>query len=443
MSVALREILARMGIGFAVVAGVVLTLAIALLVTVQPALALAVSGAVLVMVLALLNPVTLPLLAMPLIVVVQRVAGGGVDLPIADVAVGLAFWPAVLLSPRPFSPELRRLLWLNAIFQAATLFTVIANPFLANTIDWFHNWLLVGGALVVGWAVGRGGAARLGMWLFFTAVAILAVLGLVEAGLRYVRGDFQPLYPSWPFPMHKNYFGSLMSFAALVLYARPSWIGMPRWLSYAAFWLCAGAMGVSQSRQAIVALAVGLFIIAFRGQGERRRGWLGAFLGVPALAIVASLVRDQVAEDNEHNSFYQRLEWYGQSLENWQTSPLFGLGLRYWTEGRGLHNFHPPQVFLEVLATTGVVGLTGFVVMMAGMVLALWRLPGVTGNLALALLAARLVQGQLDIFWLSPTTSIPFLLIGVLLGVIEYQRRRRDPEMSRFRSVETPVRART
>lgn len=413
-----REALGRVALGAAALVAAVIAVVLALAIPEHPELALGGAAALLLITLALINPVTLPILAMPSIVVVHRVGGAGVDLPLADIAVGLAFWPALLLSPRPFSPALRQLLWLNVIYQALTLFTVIANPYWANTIDWFHNWLLVSGALVVGWAVGHTGHARWGTWLFLTAVSLLAALAVLEAGVNYARGNFEPLYPSWPFPMHKNYFGSLMSFAALVLYAQPPWLRMPGWATFGLFGLCVVAMGASQSRQAIVGLAVGLFVLALRGRAERRRGWLGAILGVPALIVVATLVRDQVAEGDEHNSFFQRLEWYSQSIDNWQSSPIFGLGLRYWTEGRGLHNFHPPQVFLEVLATTGVVGLVGLIIMFGGMLVTLWRLPGVTGTLALALLVARLVQGQLDIFWLSPTTSIPLLLIGVALGVL-------------------------
>ncbi len=45
----------------------------------------------------------------------------------------------------------------------ATLFTVVANPYLLNAVEWFHAWLLVAGALVVGWAVGRAGYARAGL----------------------------------------------------------------------------------------------------------------------------------------------------------------------------------------------------------------------------------------------------------------------------------------
>lgn len=420
MTLAWRAVATRVGIGGLVLGALLIALVVAWLVPQQPMVALGLAAVVLVAVAALAQPVTLPLLAMPLIVVAVRVGGGGVDLPVGTLALALALAPAFVFGGRPHSPHLRQLLWLNAVYQGATLFAVLANPFLANAVDWFHSWLIVSGALLVGWAAGRGGAGRTAVRLFLVAVVVVALGGLAEGLVRYSQGNFAALFPNYPFPMHKNYFGTLVCFGALIFFARPSWLGMSRGVAVSGFVVCLAAMGVSQSRQAIVALAVGLVVIAIRGRGERRRAWLGALIGVPALYFVATLVREQIASGNQHNSFFQRLTWYGESIDKWRESPLFGNGLRYWTTGQHPGAFQPPQVFFEVLATAGIVGLLGFLVMSVGFVLVLWRLPGLTGSLALALVLARLVQGQLDIFWLAPTTAIPFLLAGVCLGVLSH-----------------------
>ena len=42
---------------------------------------------------------------------------------------------------------------------------MIANPYRANVVEWFHCRLLTVGALVVGWSIGREGHARLGLTL--------------------------------------------------------------------------------------------------------------------------------------------------------------------------------------------------------------------------------------------------------------------------------------
>ncbi|WP_170955524.1 O-antigen ligase family protein [Ornithinimicrobium cerasi] len=386
---------------------------------------------ILVAVAGLAQPLLLPLLAMPFIVVGARVGGGGLDLPLGTLMLGLAFLPAVVFAARPFSPTLLRMLWLNAVYQAATLFTLVANPFLANGVDWFHSWMIVSGALVTGWAVGRGGAATLGVRLFLGAVVVIAVLGVGQGLMRYAQGNFAALFPSLPFPMHKNFFGTLVCFGALIFFARPSWLRMGKGVAVAGFLICVAAMGVSQSRQAIVALAVGLLLIAIKGRGERRRAWLGALIGIPALYFVATLVREQIVSGNQHNSFFQRLTWYGDSIDKWRESPVFGNGLRYWTQPQHPGAFQPPQVFFEVLATAGIVGLVGFLIMAAGFVVVLWRVPGLTGSIALALVVARLVQGQLDLYWVAPTTAIPFLLTGVFLGVLERQSVQVHPERAR------------
>src|SRR5690606_28856866 len=88
-------------------------LGIGYLVPQQPNLALLLAFAVMVLGATIAQPALLPILAMPLLIVVVRVGGGGVDLTVSDFVLGLVFWPALLLSPKPFSRELRHLLWLN------------------------------------------------------------------------------------------------------------------------------------------------------------------------------------------------------------------------------------------------------------------------------------------------------------------------------------------
>jgi hypothetical protein len=39
------------------------------------------------------------------------------------------------------------------------------------------------------------------------------------------------------------------------------------------------------------------------------------------------------------------------------------------------------------------------------------------GSLALAVLVSRFVQGQLDLFWVAVQGSIPFVVLGICLGV--------------------------
>lgn len=404
-------------------AAVALALAVGYAVPHQPTLVVAGVALLLVGTVALTQPLLLPLLAMPLVVVVARAGGGGIDLTISDLVLGLAFWPAVIFAPRPFSEPLRQLLWLNVFYQAMTLFTVIANPFAANVVEWFHAWLIVSGALVVGWAVGATGHARVGLTLFLLACLGLALPAIAQGLLQYVTGNFAPVYPRWPYGMHKNFLGTLLGFAAVLAYARPSWMGWARGPALGAFWVFVLAILVVQSRQALVGLAIALLVIALRGQGERRRSVI-VLLGVlPLLGVVFTLARDQIQDGNIHNSWFQRLDWYAESYRVWESRPVTGYGLRYWTQEAAPTAYQPPNAFLEVAASAGAVGLLGFLIFVAGALWVLWRVDPVYGTLAFALVLSRLVQGQFDLFWISIGVSVPFLLAGVCLGAHRAEER--------------------
>lgn len=407
--------------------------------TTRPAMALLAAVVVALAGATVAQPAMIPALSFGLVVVTARVTLGPVDLSVSDVALGISFWPAVLMARRPFSRELRQLLWLNAIYQATTLFTVVYNPFTANTVEWFHAWLLVSGALIVGWAVGRSGLAKQALTLLLIASGMLALGTVVQGLAQWAAGDFSPVFPQWPYPMHKNAIGCILAFSALIAYARPSWLGWPRWAAAVMFWLSVGGIAAAQSRQAMVGLAVGLVVVSLRSHTERRRSLLILIGIVPLLAVVATMVRDQLASDNIHNSAFQRLTWFEESIEAWLQNIWVGMGLRYWYTDPQF-NFQPPNGVLEVLATSGVVGLTGFVLMIVGSLAILWRMDRTYGTLAFALLLSRVVQGQLDLFWVAVQTSIPFLVAGVCVGLAA--RAKEDAPLPPARALPDPLMAR-
>lgn len=395
----------------------VLGLSVGRVIPSQPQIAIVAALAVLALGVTAAEPAAIPLLAMPLLPVVYRVGGGGLGLSVSDVALFAATLAALVFAPRPFSPALRNLLWLNALYQFATLFTVIANPYPANVIEWFHAWMLVSGALIVGWTLGSRGFGAHALTILLLTASALALVVVVQGAVQFAQGDFAAVYPSWPYGMHKNFAGCVLGFAAVIAYARPAWMGWTRGWALTVFWLTAVALMLTQSRQAIVALAVALLVIAFR-RGELQRRSRAILLAViPALAIVTVLIRDQVDSGNQFNSVFQRLTWYEDSLAAWGRSPWVGNGLRYWSQGIGGLDFQPPQVFLEVLASAGVIGVVAFVGFMLGTLILLWRAEPVFGTLAAALVLERFVQGQFDLFWVAVQVSIPFAVVGICLGV--------------------------
>jgi polysaccharide biosynthesis protein PslJ len=398
---------------------VVLVIALVMLgaaVPTRPAMALAASLAVLILGLSAYQPTLLPLVSMATLLVVYRVYLPGVDLSLSDLLLFLAFWPALVFARRGYSREMRTLLWLVVIYQVSTLFTVIANPYLDNTVNWAHSGLLTAGALVIGWAIGRQGQARLGLTLLLVVGGVLAVSTIVQGVLQYAGGDFSAVYTSWPYPMHKNFVGGTLAAVAVIAYVHPPWMGWSRGAALTLFWLCPAAILLAQSRQAIIALGVTLLFIVLRRDPERSRSKLVLATLPPSVILVAITVRDQLESGNRFSSVSQRFTWFQDGLEVWQTSPIFGVGLRWWYTDRFDTRFHPPNAEMEVLTTAGMVGLLGFLALMIGTLATLARLDPRYGTLAVAIVLNRFVQGQLDLFWVSVGVSVPFLVAGICLG---------------------------
>lgn len=385
-------------------------------VTSRPEVAGLVAIVVLVLGLTLVEPVTVPLLSLPLLVIVTRFGAGGIDVSVSDFVLGIALWPALLLARRPFTAELRALLWLAGLYQFATLCTVLNNPYAANVVEWFHAGVLVAGGLLVGWIVGRHGYARLGLRLLLLSILVISLATVVEGALEVAAGRLGPVYPTWPFPMHKNFAGTVAGIGAGIVYARPTWLGWGRKLSWAIFSVMALALLLTQSRQALIGLAAAIFILVLRGKGEHRRSKLVLLLVVPAVVFVTKLVQDQVESGNQFNSVFQRLTWFEDSFAVWATDPWFGVGLRWWYTDRFPVTFQPPNAEVEVLTSAGVVGLAAFVVLMVGALVVLARLDPVYGTLALTVLVNRLVQAQFDLYWSAVQASLPFVVIGIALG---------------------------
>lgn len=360
------------------------------------------------------KPMAIALMAMPALFIVERVGFGGLELSVSDVVLAAAFGTAVLLGTRPYSRPMRQLLWLNLFYQFTTLFTVIVNPYPANTFEWFHAWLLVSGALVVGWALGRAGFARLALLLIVGAACVIAVGTALTALLQYASGNFSAVYPSIPLPMHKNFAGTAMAFAAVIAYVNPVWISWSKNSARLVFWLLLIAIVMTQSRQALIGIIFAVVLVAARrGSGGHSRFVL--FLVIPGIWLVVAMVIEQVESQNKFNSVFQRVEWAREVYALWKLSPVFGHGLRYWYSDTTAP-FQPPQAEIEMLASAGVVGLLGFAVMWIGVVLVLWHVDPRFGTLALAVTLSRLVQAQFDLFWVAAQVSIPFVIAGICLG---------------------------
>lgn len=370
------------------------------------------------------TPLAIALFAMPGLLVSQRIGLGGGDLSVSDAALAAAFGTAVLLGRRPYSSPLRKLLIINLVYQFATLLTVVVNPYPLNTIEWFHAWLLVSGALIVGWALGAAGYARLALSLIVLTASVFAAVTIGQAVFQYAVGNFSPVTPTWPFPMHKNFIGTVLAFGAIIAYLNPDWVGWTKGWARLAFLLMTVGIVVAQSRQALIGLFAAIIVAVLRRSTTGRSRWVLLLL-IPVAWLVISMVVEQVESQNRHNSVFQRVEWFREVYHFWRESPIFGHGLRYWYNPGELP-YQPPQAELEVLASAGVVGLIGFLVMWIGVLVVLWHVDPRFGTLAVAVLICRLVQSQFDLFWVAVQVSVPFVVAGICLGAMDHERRSRD-----------------
>jgi hypothetical protein len=383
--------------------------------------AAAIGGLVIGATLTRTHRMAIPLMAMPALFIVERAGFGGGDLTVSDVALTAAFGVAILLGDRAYSAPVRRILILNIIYQFATLLTVIVNPYVQNTVEWLHAWMLVSGALIVGWVLGAAGLARHALILMMASGAILAIGTIVTAALQYAHGDFSAVYPAWPLPVHKNFAGCVLAFVFLIAFTNPPWAAISRWTARWLMVLLAAAIIMTQSRQAWIGLLVSLLVLVVR-RGARGHMMFIAVLAVPGLWLIAQTVFDQIGSQNRFNSYFVRIDWIRATYALWKMYPFFGRGLRYWYVDPTF-TWQPPQGEFEVLASAGAVGLLAFIVMWVGIVVILWRVDALYGGLALAVVVSRLTQAQFDLFWVSAQVSIPFVIAGICLGAQAYAAR--------------------
>jgi hypothetical protein len=358
----------------------------------------------------------IPILATPATLLVVR-AGGGSGLSASDLVLFLATACALTVFQLREAPEIRKLLWVLCFYQATTVLAVVDNPYRANIIEWIHEAFLVGGSLIVGWVVGRAGRARPAVAVFLLGSCFIGLWACLQTATHH----FQPAY--LPGGMQKNYIGDMLCFAVILAYARPAWCRFRtlRW-PRAAIVICLLGILSAQSKQAMISCAVAIVFMAIRDRGLGRRSRVLLLSLVPIMVIAYETVSHEFVSNNRFNSVHQRQTWFKLSVQVWHTSPVVGVGFRWWYTNRFSADFQPPNGVFEMLTSAGVIGLVGFIVLTFGALVILWQVPRPLGTLAVAVLVARFIQGELDIFWVGAEGSIPWLISGLVLGVAALQR---------------------
>jgi type IV secretory pathway TrbL component len=86
----------------------------------------------------------------------------------------------------------------------------------------------------------------------------------------------------------------------------------------------------------------------------------------------------------------------------------------------------PPNVVIDNLASTGIIGSLAFVFLVWVTVRTMYRLPYALGTLGLVVLIGHYVDGLFDIFWIGGPTVAPYIICGVSLGLADIDRMARD-----------------
>lgn len=407
------------------VIGIVLMLTVAAAAGVRvrssPGLVIGLAVALLIFLIGVTDAGLLCLICCPVFLLVMRTSVGGTALAVSDLAVTVCALAALVSGPRPFSAPLRSLLWLCVGYQLTLITTLVANPYRANFIEWGHEWMLAAGALIVGWTIGASGRAVTAGKVLLTCGVALG-LGVIGQGLwQFAHGDFTAVYLAGPLPMHKNLAGTILAFLALLAYARPQWLSIQTNVLRLSFAVMLVGLGFTQARQGIIALVVGMLVLLWLRPKDQRRSTVIVVLTIPVAVFIWWATQQQLADPSDFSSANVRISSWNTSLDVWRLNPWFGQGLRWWYRPDFPGIIAPPNGLTEMLTSAGIIGAVAYVVLFGGALWVLAKVPRRYSALAISVLVAHILRGQLDMFWLAVVASLPWILVGICLGVQRWE----------------------
>lgn len=411
----------------------------------DPGLGFILLFALLMLFVAIGRPVSLAMLAVIGCFVGQRLGGtgqgeGGVS--VTDAALGLAAFAAVPAIVG--SDALRRLklaLAAGAVYLFALLPGVITHFSPRTATEWAHRLVLVCGALVVGaWLVHEGLVK-----VTLRALTLMACIVALFSAAYSVSHGFAPAYP---IGLHKNFVGAQLASVLVILVAAPVDTALPRKIWLAAVILVSLGLLAAQSRGAWLGAALGLLLVfTIGGRVHGQRGKMVAVLVGVMVAVLAFLsLKDQQTSgpksEVNNTSYGVRQNVERVTREIWQSSPIYGVGLKYFSTGQyGYFGIASTNAEDNELAESGLIGLAGFLAFQAGAFRAgfLRREDSALAVAGTAAVAARFLHGQFDVYWNAGIVPLAFLTLGIGLatGRAPERVRRRDgqPQTGRHRTL--------
>ena len=381
-------------------------------------LALALGGLLLVFGIFVADPILLAVIVLPGSLLLQRVGGASTNLSVADLLVFLGAVVCLFHVRWSEAPFLRQffqgILW----YQAVLILVVVANPNRYDIVEWFHRFSYLGGSVLVGWTIAASGRSRQAFRLFMWASSIVALISIERA----LATHFLPA--QWG-AYQKNSIGAVLWVAIVLAQVNPPWAGLGRLESRVAKYICFGGLLASQSRQAVVALILAVSLATFLNPDVRRRSKLVLLGCLPLLAGLYYSFTVAARNNPKFNSVSIRVDQINAALHVWHLSPLLGEGMRFYNLPQYFSVTAPPNVLIDNLASTGIVGSLAFLYLVFVTMRTMGRLPRVFGTLGLVILFGHYVDGLFDIFWIGANMIPPLVIVGMSLGMADADNRDR------------------
>lgn len=356
------------------------------------------------------DPLLLVVLALPGSLLIQRVGGSAANLSVADLLVAVAGVVALFHVHWNQAPSLRRFMRGIVWMQAVLILVVIAHPFRDDIVEWFHRWSYLGGSVLAGWVIARYGRQRQAFRLFLAGSSLLALIAMEHA----LSSHFQPA--QWGV-YQKNGIGAIMWIAVVVAQLNPPWTGIGKTEARINKYLCIGGLLASQSRQSIILLLMAIALAALLNPELRRQAKVGMLAAIPVVVALYYSFSINARINPRFNSVSTRVDQLSAALHVWHLSPILGEGMRFYNLPQFLTVTAPPNVLIDNLASTGIIGSLAFVFLVCVTVRTLFRLPNTFGTLGLVILVGHYVDGLFDIFWIGASTIAPFVIAGISLGM--------------------------
>jgi O-antigen ligase len=172
-------------------------------------------------------------------------------------------------------------------------------------------------------------------------------------------------------------------------------------------------------------LAIGIAFL--RNPDLRRRSKLIVLGCLPVVYLVYYSFATAAKNNPRFNSVSIREGQYTLAFHVWHLSPIFGEGMRFYNLPQWLYVTAPPNVLIDNLASTGIIGSLAFFFLVWATVKTMFRLPYAIGTLGLVILIGHYVDGLFDIFWIGAMYGTPYIICGVCLGLADRDRLERKP----------------